>query len=220
MIVLPSVDREQALRYMGMHAAPDETLRTCMDACEQRLLAAAVPRYLHRVCPIHASPEGIRCEGMLLTGADIAAHLHGCDRVILFCATLSVGADAAIRAAGAQDVLAGMVTDAMASALTEQLCDAAEQEILSGFPEAYATWRFSPGYGDLPLSLQGELLGVLNAEKRLGVTLSSGGMLIPTKTVTALIGLADAPVPKGRRGCAVCRLSGSCPYRAKGEHCK
>ena len=111
------------------------------------------------------------------------------------------------------------MTDAMASALTEQLSDAAEAEILAGLPGLHPTWRFSPGYGDLPLTVQDDLLRSVNAEKRLGVTLSESGMLIPSKTVTALIGLSDHPVPKGKRGCAVCNLNKTCPYRAKGVHC-
>ena len=79
--------------------------------------------------------------------------------------------------------------------------------------------RYSPGYGDLPLTVQEPLLQLLNAAKRLGVTLSESSLLIPTKTVTAIIGLSDRPVPKGKKGCAVCNLSASCPYRVKGEHC-
>ena len=221
MIRLTAVDLQQAYRYMGMHAKPDATMQQLAKDCEKRLLAAVVPRYFHLVCPIRETEDGIRCEGttLLLTGKDIAAHLSGCDRAVILCATLSAGADTAIRQAGAFDVLAGMMTDAMASALTEQLCDEAETEILAGLPGLYPTWRFSPGYGDLPLTVQGDLLRSVNAEKRLGVTLSESGMLIPSKTVTALIGLSEAPIPMGKRGCAVCSMNQTCPYRAKGVHC-
>jgi 5-methyltetrahydrofolate--homocysteine methyltransferase len=222
MIPLKAVDRKQAFRYMGLHAEPDAQMLQTADFCEKRLLSAILPRYTWQVCGLHVTDSGVICEGtaLVLTGNDIAAHLQGCERVILLCATLSAGADTAIRIASAQDVLAGMMTDAMASALTEQLCDAAEAEILENFPDAYATWRFSPGYGDLPLDTQGDFLRTLNAEKRLGVTLSPGGLCIPTKTVTAVIGLSEQPVPKGKRGCAVCNLRATCPYRAKGAHCK
>lgn len=222
MISLSSVDRAQAFRYMGHRGDPDAQMLKTADLCEKRLLAASRPRYVYLVTPLRFTDAGVICEGtaLTLTGHDIAAHLQGCSRVILLCATLSAGADTAIRVASAEDVLAGMMTDAMASALTEQLCDAAEEEILANFAGFYATWRFSPGYGDLPLETQGDFLRTLNAEKRLGVTLSPGGLCIPTKTVTAIIGLSDKPVPKGKRGCAVCNLRTTCPYRAKGAHCK
>ena len=222
MISLTAVDRKQAFRYMGLHGEPDAQMLRAADLCEKRLLAAVLPRYTYQVCPLSFTEAGVVCTGtaLTLTGNDIAAHLHHCTQVILLCATLSAGADTAIRIAGAQDVLAGMMTDAMASALTEQLCDAAEAEILAKFPDHFATWRFSPGYGDLPLELQDDFLRAVNAEKRLGVTLSAGGLCIPTKTVTAVIGLSAQPLPKGKRGCAVCNLSATCPYRAKGAHCK
>ncbi len=221
MIALKAVDMPQAFRYMGMHGEPDAQMLARAAMCEKRLLAAVAPRYVYCVCPIRHTAEGIQCDGttLLLTGNDIAAHLADCTRAVLLCATLSSGADTAIRTAGAADVLDGMMTDAMASALTEQLCDAAEAEILTAFPDEYPTWRFSPGYGDLPLAVQEDFLRTVNAEKRLGVT-HSGSMLIPTKTVTAVIGLSEYPVPKGKRGCAVCSMSKTCPYRAKGVHCK
>jgi hypothetical protein len=222
MIFLGHVDRKQGFRYMGHHGEPDAQMLKTADLCEKRLLAAVKPRYTYQVCHITSGETGVVCEGtaLVLTGQDIAAHLHGCGRAILLCATLSAGADTAIRIASAEDMLEGMMTDAFASALTEQLCDAAEAEILAQFPESHATWRFSPGYGDLPLETQGDFLRTLNAEKRLGVTLSPGGLCIPTKTVTAVIGLSDQPVSKGKRGCAVCDMRTTCPYRAKGAHCK
>lgn len=219
MISLRCVDRAQAFRYMGHHGEPDANMQALADQCERRLLSAVSPRYTYRVCPIEPTPEGLSCAGVLLMGEDIRRHLDGCSRAVLLCATLSAGADTAIRAAQAQDVLAGMMTDAMASALTEQLCDAAEEEILAALPEYDSTWRFSPGYGDLPIETQENFLLALNAQRRLGVTLSPGGLCIPTKTVTAVIGLSDTPVSRGKRGCAVCNLSKTCPYRAKGVHC-
>ena len=193
MISLTSVDRKQGFRYMGLHAEPDANMQKTADLCEKRLLAAVRPRYMYQVCPVTFAQEGVLCGGtaLVLTGRDIASHLHGCERVILLCATLSAGADTAT-----------------------------EAEILAQFPDKHATWRFSPGYGDLPLETQGDFLRTLNAEKRLGVTLSPGGLCIPTKTVTAVIGLSTRPVEKGKRGCAVCNLRATCPYRAKGAHCK
>ena len=216
------IDRDQAFRYMGLRGKPEDLLVRRADACEARLLAAAEPRYVWRVCALSPTPEGILCQGtgLVLTGRDIAAHLKGCRRAVLFCATLSAGADGAIRAAGARDLLDQTVTDALASALIEQVCDGAEREILRSFPGEYPTWRFSPGYGDLPLESQGAFLQALNAGKRLGVTLSEGGMCIPSKTVTAVIGLSPRPVAKGKRGCSVCTMGDACPYRKKGAHCK
>jgi cobalamin-dependent methionine synthase I len=49
--------------------------------------------------------------------------------------------------------------------------------------------RFSPGYGDLSLSVQSDLLNVLDARRNIGLTLSDSLMMIPQKSVTAIVGL-------------------------------
>ncbi len=215
-----AIDRAQAFRYMGLHGQPEESLLRLADICEKRLLSAASPRYIHRVFPLSFCEEGVRCEGstLLLQGKDIRTHLDGCSHAVLLCATL--GADHVVRQAMAEDITAGTMTDAMASALTEQICDLAETEILEAFPDMHAAWRFSPGYGDFPLSIQEEFLRVLDAGKRAGVCVSESGLLIPRKSVTAIIGLSGKPVARHRRGCSVCNLAKTCPYRAKGDHCK
>ena len=212
MISLSSVDRNQAFRYMGLHDKPDNKMLEMADYAEKELLRCIQPRYCWKVFQKQHLEK-------ILIGSDIQKHLENCESVILFCATLSQKTDACIRFAQVVDVLAGMMTDAMASALTEQLCDEAEKEILNNFPDMFSTWRFSPGYGDMPLSVQQDFLNLINAEKRLGICVSEGGLLIPTKSVTAIIGLSEQPLPKAKKGCAVCNLSKSCPYRKKGVHC-
>ncbi len=219
---LEHLDRAQAFRYMGHHGTPTPQMLALAEDCEQGLLAVMRPHYVHRVVSLAWQEDGILCAGshLLLTGADIRRHLEGCSHAILFCATLSASVDARIRLAQQTDLLAGVMTDAMASAAVEQVCDAAEREILQDFGEFHATWRFSPGYGDLPLTLQQPFLEVLDAARRIGVCVSDSGILIPRKSVTAIIGLSNTPLPRQKRGCAICNLSPTCPYRAKGEHCK
>lgn len=222
MISLTSVDRRQAFRYAGMHAEPDAVLSALADDCEKQLLSAISVKYTYRIYPLESTSDGIACKGssLILTGRDIASHLEGCDRAVLLCVTLSAAADRCIRAAQTEHITAGLIMDAMASAAVEQVCDLAEREILAELPDLYPTWRFSPGYGDLPLALQGDFLAAVDAMRRVGVTVSDSGLLLPRKSVTAIIGLSDAPVQKGKKGCAVCNLSKTCPYRAKGEHCR
>lgn len=220
--MLTAVDRRQAFRYMGLHGAPSPQLLSLADVCEKALLSVIRPRYVHRIFPLVHREDAILCEGstLLLTGEDIRHHLEGCDRAVLFCATLSAAADAQIRMQQQREITAGVMADAMASALIEQFCDQAEQEMLAACPDAHATWRFSPGYGDLPLSVQPAFLTAIDAERRTGVCVSESGILIPRKSVTAIIGLSDHPVQRQKRGCAICNMAAHCPYRAKGEHCK
>ena len=113
-----------------------------------------------------------------------------------------------------------LILDSMASTAIEQVCDTAEKEIREKISkDNFMTWRFSPGYGDLPITIQREFVRVTDAEKRIGLTVNEGGILLPRKSVTAIIGLSKEPIPKQRRGCAYCNMNKTCQFRKGGTHC-
>ena len=108
----------------------------------------------------------------------------------------------------------------MARTAIKQVCDTAEKEIREKISkDNFMTWRFSPGYGDLPITIQREFVRVTDAEKRIGLTVNEGGILLPRKSVTAIIGLSKEPIPKQRRGCAYCNMNKTCQFRKGGTHC-
>lgn len=59
-------------------------------------------------------------------------------------------------------------------------------------------WRFSPGYGDCPLTAQRSIVDALNATRLIGLTVTPTSLLMPTKSVTAVIGLFDGEVHDAR----------------------
>ena len=73
----------------------------------------------------------------------------------------------------------------------EALCDSLCEELKSSLKTEGKTSkpRFSPGYGDLPLSFQKDVFRVLEPEKRIGLTLNASLLMSPTKSVTAIIGI-------------------------------
>ena len=71
----------------------------------------------------------------------------------------------------------------------------------------------------MPLSDQRVLFRVLDVSRRIGVSLSESALMIPQKSVTALIGVSDRPQEKRARGCASCGMSENCPYRKEGKSC-
>lgn len=207
------LNRSEALRYLGYDShPPDETTLKLLDQCEAELLAVAQPKYRFRVL------DRQQCEHILI-GQDISAHLDGCRQVVLLAATLGHGVDRAIRTAQAQQMAKAVVLDAVASAAIEEVCHQAEREIRASVPDRFLTWRFSPGYGDYPLSVQREFLAMLQADKTVGLTVNQAYLLVPGKSVTAVIGLSDHSLEPRRRGCQSCTLQGNCRFRQKGEHC-
>lgn len=213
---LTHIDRSQAIRYLGYGSrTPDDATARRLAACEQVLLEVMHPQYLYRVFPlehVQGQPVLTGC-GMPLDGRDIAAHLAGCSHAALLAATLSASVDQCLRQAQATDMTDALLYDALASAAIEQVCDAAAGALHRALPALYQTWRFSPGYGDLPLSVQPMLLEVLNAPKRIGLCVTDSCLLTPTKSVTALIGLSETETPKRLRGCATCSMRDRCAYR-------
>lgn len=222
MFVLEKINRDEALRYLGYRGnKPDENTLKIIEQCEQALIQSAAPKYLYRRFDITHKNDGteVNGTGIKLTGSSIAAHLNGCSSVVLMCATLSSSVDRLIRQLQTTDMTKAVITDALASAAIEQVCDAADEEINNKFPDEYKTWRFSPGYGDLPLSLQSDLLRVMDSQRKIGLTLGESSMLIPTKSVTAIIGISKNELPKRKRGCAGCNMKAVCKFRKSGERC-
>lgn len=222
MFVLDKINRDEALRYLGYKGSkPDENTLKIIEQCEQALIQAAAPKYLYRRFDISFQNNGIDVNGtgIKLTGKSVAAHLEGCSSVVFMCATLSSSVDRLIRQFQTTDMTKAVITDALASAAIEQVCNAADEEINNKFPDEYKTWRFSPGYGDLPLSLQPDFLRVMDAQRKIGLTIGESSMLIPTKSVTALIGVSKNELPKRKRGCAGCNMKAVCKFRKSGERC-
>ena len=100
-----------------------------------------------------------------------------------------------------------------------QFLDKLEAIIKEELPEYNQTFRFGIGYGDLPLSQQGEFLKVLNAPKLIGLNVGKTDMMVPTKSVTAVIGLTTGEVSAKNKGCMSCNLKGTCSFRESGGHC-
>ena len=145
--------------------------------------------------------------------------LKECDAAVLLVCTLGAGFDRMIREWETRDMARAAMMDACGSAWVEAVCDEAEKEIRGRFPDRFCTDRFSPGYGDLPLSLQADFLRATDAGRKLGITANESCLLLPCKSVTSVIGLSSRPKGAKIRGCAYCSLRESCEYRKRGELC-
>ena len=157
--------------------------------------------------------------GVTLPGGTARRMLEQCGQAVLLLCTRGAGFEAMLRAEQVRDMARAVILDACGSAWVEAGCDEAERELSARFPGQYLTDRFSPGYGDLPLSLQRDICGSLDAPRRLGVQVTDSLLLNPSKTVTAVIGLSDRPQPARIRGCGFCNLRETCQYRKGGKTC-
>lgn len=219
MMTLEPLSKAEAARYMGVRDVPDEAVRALLDRYEPIVRGRLRPAYVYREAAVSFDAEGVHIAGMnaVLTGKDIRRHLDGCGRAVLLATTVSAEADKLIRQTAVTDMAAALAVDCLCSTAVEQVCDRAEEEIFSEVQAPFRTWRFSPGYGDLPISLQRDFLLALNAQRRIGLTVTDSSLLVPSKSVTAIIGISDQPpTSQTERGCASCNMRGRCAFSANG----
>lgn len=208
--------RAETLRYLGAGGwQPDAASQALLQKAEDALRAAATPRGVWKQLPLTALP-------LQNAGNDIARHLRGCDAMVLMAVTLGSGADTLMRCLELTDIALAAVVDAMASAVMEELCNALEAEIRTSVQAQghYLTGRFSPGYGDCPLTLQQPFAIALDTVRGLGMAVTPENLLTPRKSVTAILGVADHPVTGARAGCGHCLLREKCEYRKRGTTCE
>ena len=160
------IDLAQAARYFGARGGADAATQALLEKCAVPLLAAATPRAVW----LEADPDSLTAAG-ILAGEDVAKHLEGCTAALLLAVTLGPGVDAQIRRAGVGDIAAGVASDALGSALAEQVAEAAEAELRQWAARQgkYLTGRYSPGYGDWPLAVQPLLAAALDTARTAGV---------------------------------------------------
>lgn len=134
-------------------------------------------------------------DGFRLLGADIelkgrlaTRHFASCKKLIVILATLGMESERKERETFAVSPSKGVVLDACYSELLERRLDKIEEELKSGGRKL--TTRISCGYGDLALETQRPLLDVLDG-RRMGVYMNESCMLVPNKSVVALVGVVE-----------------------------
>lgn len=224
---LPPSVRAEALRLLGVSGEPEAALSDELELCYAEMRRHSSPRAVYKIFGIRAADEAVEITPELrLCGAELAELCKDCRRAALLAATLGAGVDRLIARAQAESISRAMILDACASAEIERLCDESEPAIMAEAArggaepgaEIWLTMRFSPGYGGVAPDESAKIIEALNARRAIGLSLTHSGMLVPIKSVTAVIGIADRP-QKRYRSCAACAAADDCPYRQRGAYC-
>ena len=157
-----------------------------IEAVRHRLLDEARPAYAVRRIKIQRDGDSIIIGSMRSRSRALAKLCEDSDECLLLVATLGIGVDRLVMRTASTSPKDAFVIDAMADALVEALCDRAQLRATAGLD---TTGRFSPGYGDLELALGREIVALTNAERTLGIKHTSGGLMVPKKSVNAIIAI-------------------------------
>ncbi|MGL5574072.1 MAG: vitamin B12 dependent-methionine synthase activation domain-containing protein, partial [Sarcina sp.] len=203
------IDRDEVLRYLGYKGQEvDEALSNLLDESIKEVKEKVIPKILFETYEIERKNDVINIIGtkLKLIGKDIASCLENCDKVVLMAVTLGNEIEKMIRLTQRRDMTKTVILDSIATTYVEAVCDKIEDEIYEDCKKdgKSLSFRYSPGYGDLPLRVQGEFLDTLNARRLIGLNLTDTNLLIPRKSVTAILGIKNEESKRFKRTCENC----------------
>ncbi len=232
--VLP--DTDEICRYLGYRGNdPGSAVKDRIRSITDELNEGITPGYVYSCYSLYidSSPAGrdpagtayINFGPVSVKSTALYKNLEGCTRIIAFAATLGPYPDRLQQRISLKSMRDAVIVQACAAAMIEALCNRLNEELRQ--QQEKEGWlmkpRFSPGYGDLSLDVQKDLTILLDTPKNIGLTLTDSLMMVPTKSVTALIGLYSADsgsASEGLRncsgdeaGCAACSMNETCGYR-------
>ena len=207
----PPVNLREALRYAGCRGdGSDLPLGECV-----RMIEGAVSgRVLYEEVPVRGTEEGVDLGFAAAASQELKKNLAGGGRALVFAATAGIGVDRLIARYARISPVHALLLHGLGAERIEAICDAfCREKNLELAPHGLClSPRFSPGYGDLPLSFQREIFSFLGCEKRLGLTLTPTLLMIPAKSVTAIAGIRPAGSRGPQEGCEACGKT-DCAYR-------
>ena len=186
-----------ALRYMRVPPdAHDNELVSIVKNSFAELEKFIAPRCVWGKFDISHFDGGFKIAGTDFYSRDLSRLTARSNQCFLIAATLGAEVDRQIILAQKKDMLKGIALDACASVRIDSFCDSfVKSEIENTLSENnFLTSRFSPGYGDAPLKLNEDIIIMLNAQKNIGLSLTSSFMLTPVKSITAVIGVFSRSV--------------------------
>ncbi len=188
--MLLKYDLHEAARYMGYKhgAKPSEEICELCEEAYSELCKVVTPKYIYKEYDFTRTEDGIIIDGIEFKSQKLLNHLRNSTTIILFGATIGVGADTLVRKYSVTDAAMTSITHCVGASMVENLCDKACEELKNTINGEHRP-RFSPGYGGLDISSQADFFKLLPMTKQMGVTLSENFLMTPTKTVTAFIGV-------------------------------
>lgn len=226
---------DDALRYMRV---PKDARRQNSELFNRviygfaRLNDVMRPRKVWNKFPVIVSGENnLDIAGINIKSSQLVKLLSNSEFCCLMAVTLGHEVDREILTAQIHNMSEGLILDACASVMADIICDELENEIKENLnaaltPQPYGhsthaskrmalTPRFSPGYGDVPLSISADIIDVLNANKYIGLSMTRSGMMSPVKSITAFAGIINEKVLNNVfkcSDCSECEDNKNCPY--------
>lgn len=182
------INKKEALRYLGYRVKEvPEDIEGLFSLCLKELSEAAKFKACFTKTKINFCGEGNLDLGFgKFKSFNLEKNLSGCNEAYVFAATAGTAVDRLTMKYSHTEPSKSVVIDALASAAIEGWCNKINNEMKIG---VQTKPRYSPGYGDMDLSNQKNILEFLDAGRKIGICLSNSLLMTPTKSVTAIVGV-------------------------------
>ena len=190
---LINIDAVETKRYAGLRKNINFDEKKIFDACEEAQILIKVQGNWEIFNYNYETQTILSKKPVIIEGNSIGHHLMNCNKIICMAITVGENIEREVTKKFQKgEYTSSILLDAAATTAVEQAADAMEKAIKQNpLIRGYSMrWRFSPGYGDWSLAQQVNLFHLSNAET-IGIRLSSSMMMIPRKSITAIIGLIN-----------------------------
>lgn len=201
----------------------DDKILKIIEDCINEIKDIINPNHVLEKSKVKITKDSVLLNDLdiVLEGESIKDHLKNSLSCVIMATTLGAAIDRKILYYEKIDMTKAIVLNACATVAIEEYCDSIEEEIKvdANNNGKETVWRYSPGYGDLKLDVQLDILNSLDAQRKIGLTVSDHNILIPRKSVTAIVGIVEKEHKLKKRGCNECSNFKNCQFRRSGEKC-
>ena len=180
---------KDALRYLGAKAE-DEQAEALLRKVLDDYRSVFSPRHVTAFFLVESTSPVVTFSGteIVLEGESIRRHFSGATEGLFSAFTLGIAFDKKVRELSLVYPTESVALNAIGSAYAERKADELLKEVrLKKEAEGFkTTFRFCPGYGDLPLKTNAMIAAALNAGKRIGLTVTEDGLLLPVKSIVGV----------------------------------
>ena len=186
---IPEIPLKEVYRYLGIKGEPTDEIKKDVFDCISLLKKEASPKACYMKVPVMIDEKAVDLGVFKAESEKLKINLKGSKEAYLIAVTLGAGCDRLINRFSQISPVKALYFQAAGTALIEEVCDFLCDKVLK--KDKNLKPRFSPGYGDLDLSLQKDFLDILDTRRKIGLYLTDGGIMVPFKSVTAIVGLTD-----------------------------
>ena len=214
---LIKIDKKEVLRYLQYkNQNINEDLSNLINESIEETKKIINPKFVLRRYTIKKINKENGKKQVILENGNLILESND-----IMATTLGLDIEREIRKLTYTNLTKGVIMDACATTAIEEVCDVVQENIAKNLSseDRYISYRYSPGYGDLSIDKNIDINNILNTQKEIGLTVTNSGIMIPRKSVVALIGVSDKKAISTKKSCDYCNNRHNCDYKKEGHSC-